>query len=67
VEEKKKSQDASVRYNAAGTRYYILTGSTGCPSAEYHYSYRGATSNLVVPEQRESSGDYGLASERELN
>lgn len=64
MEEKKKMPGASVQYNVTGTRYYILTGSSGCPSAEYHYANRGAVGNLVVPEQRESSGDYKLGPEQ---
>lgn len=58
MEEKKQGRGDTIRFGAAGIRYHILTGSSGYPSAEFRFSYRGTDGSLVVPEQSESSGNY---------
>ena len=58
MEEKKQGQGDRVRFGAMGIKYHILTGSSGYPSADFRFSYRGTDGSLVVPEESESSGNY---------
>lgn len=39
------------------TRYYILTGSSGCPSADYMYMSKKVIGGGVIPEFKESSAN----------
>jgi len=50
------NEDKHKRVNYLHTKYYFLTGSSGCPSAEYMYMSKKVTGG-VVPEARESSAN----------
>jgi len=45
------------RFPGRSTRYYLLTGGSGYPSAEFRFPLSGPDGRLVVPEAAKSSAN----------
>ena len=48
-----------ISFNIVGRRYYVVTDSSGVPAADYYLSGGKVRGGVIVPRDRDNSGDMG--------
>lgn len=54
---KYKYRSKDLHADVKGTKYYVITGSSGCLSADYLYMSKKITGRGIIPELKESSAN----------